>query len=63
MLEEIAIYVQKNYNSNAAKMIKDVERPTFDFPLHPIPRTIRNPDGTFMHKKMNEIDIYVWKKD
>ena len=29
-LEEIANYVQKKYNSDVAKMIKDVERPTFD---------------------------------
>ena len=37
MLEEIAQYVLKKSNSDVAKMIKDVERPKFELPLHPVP--------------------------
>ena len=37
-LEEIANYVQKKYNSNVAKMIKNVECPIFEFPVWPVPK-------------------------
>ena len=45
-LEEIANYMEKKYNSNVAKMIKVVERPIFEFPVRPVPKTILNLDGT-----------------
>ena len=41
-LKEKAKYVQKKYNSDVAKMIKDVEHPLFKF----LPKVITNPDGT-----------------
>ena len=40
-----------------------MERPTFNFSVRPVPRTIRNPDGTIMQEKNDEMDIYMWKKD
>ena len=61
-LEEIANYVQRKYNSDVAKMIKDVERPVFEFPPRPLPKTIVNPDGTITTEKVDEMDIYIWKK-
>ena len=45
----------KKYNSDVAKIIKDVERPTFNFPVHPVSRTISNPDGTTTQEKIDEI--------
>ena len=32
-LEEIAYYIQKKFNSDVAKMMKDVEHPIFEFPV------------------------------
>ena len=63
MLEEITNYVQKKYNSDVAKMIKDMERPVFEFPVRPLPKTILNSDGTIIQEKVDEIDIYIWKND
>ena len=63
MLEEIANYIQKKYNNDVAKMIKDVKRPVFEFPACPLPKTILNSDGTITLEKVDEMDIYVWKKD
>ena len=51
----------KKYNGDIAKMIKDVERPEFDFPVHPVSKTIMNPDGLMTQEKIEEMDIYVWK--
>ena len=62
-LEEIANYVQKKYNSDVAKMIKDVERSVFEFPARPLLKTILNSDGRITQEKVDEMDIYVWKKD
>ena len=46
-----------------AKTIKDVECPIFNFPAHPVPKIIANPDGTRTQQKVNKMDIYIWKKD
>ena len=62
MLEKIAKHVHKKYSSDVAKMIKDVERPKFEFPVCPVPQTVINPDGTMMQQKIYEMDTYVWKK-
>ena len=63
MLEEITNYIQKKYNSDVVKMIKDMEYPTFEFPVWSVPRIILNPDGTSIQEKIDKMDIYVWKKD
>ena len=42
-------------------MLKDVERPKFEFPVRPVSRTIMNLDGTMTQEKIDEMDIYVWK--
>ena len=44
-------------------MIKDVACPKFEFPVRPVSKTIMNPDGTMTQEKIDEMDIYVWKKD
>ena len=44
-------------------MIKEVERPTFDFPVCPVYKTMMNPDGTTAQEKNDKMDIYIWKKD
>ena len=62
-LEEIANHVQKKCNRDVAKMIEDVERPVFEFPARPLPKTILNSNGTITQEKVDEMDIYVWKKD
>ena len=62
-LEEIAKYVQKKYNSDVAKMMKDVERPKFDFPARPVTKIVVNSDGTTTQEKINEMDIFIWKKN
>ena len=41
-LKEIAKYVQKKYNNDVAKMIKDVEHPIFNFPRVLFPRSWNN---------------------
>ena len=51
-LKEITKYVQKKYNSDMAKMIKDVECPKFDFPAHPVPKIVVNPDRTMTQEKL-----------
>ena len=63
MLEEIAKYIQKKYNSDVAKMIKDVERQKFDFRVSRVPQTVMNLDGTMTQEKIDEMGNYVWKKD
>ena len=63
MLEEIVNYMQKKYNSDFAKMIKDMERPTFKFPIWPVLRIILNPDETTTQEKIDEMDIFMWMKD
>ena len=63
MLEEIAKDIQKKDNNIVAKMIKDVECPQFNFPVHQVPQTITNADGTMTQEKIDKMDIYVWKKD
>ena len=32
------------------------------FPVHPIPKIVTNPDATMTQEKVDEIDIYIWKK-
>ena len=44
-------------------MIKDNKCPTFDFPVYLVSKTIMSPDQTTMQEKIDEIDIYIWKKD
>ena len=44
-------------------MINDVERPTFDFPVHPVSKTITSPDGRTTQEKIDKMDNYIWKKD
>ena len=61
--EKITKYIQKKYDSDVAKMRKDLEHPKFDFPVHPVPRIIMNTDGMTTQEKIDEMDIYVWKKD
>ena len=63
MLEEIAKNVQKKYNSDVAKMIKDIEHPKLLLPVHPVPLTVINLDGTVTQEKIDKIDIYAWEKD
>ena len=63
MLENIAKYVQVKYNSDIARMIKDVELAEFNFPEHPVPWVISNEDETSTQEKIDEIDINIWKKD
>ena len=53
----------KKYKSDVAKMMKDVECPKFKFPAHPVPQTVMNLDGTVKQEKIDEMDVYVWKKD
>ena len=62
-LKEIAKYGQKKYNHDIAKMIEDVERPKFDFPARWTTKIIVNSDGTTIQEKIDEMDIYIWKKD
>ena len=50
-VEEIEKYVQKKFNSDEVKMIKDMERPKIDFPTRPVPKIVVNPDGTMIKKK------------
>ena len=40
-----------------------MERPTFDFPVHPVSETIMNPNGATAQEKIDKIDMYIWKKD
>ena len=35
----------------------------FDLPAHPTPKIIVNSDGTTTWEEIDEMDIYVWKKD
>ena len=63
MLEEIANYAQKKYNSDVKKMIKDMEFPIFKFPVRPVPKIILNPDGTTTQEKIDEMDIYLRRKN
>ena len=35
----------------------------FNFPERPVPRVVTNINGTLMHEKIDEMDIYIWKKD
>ena len=44
-------------------MMKDVERPKLKLPVCPVPWTVMNPDGTVTQEKIDEMDVYVWKKD
>ena len=53
----------KKYDSDVAKMMKDVERPKLKLPVCPVPWTVMNPDGTVTQEKIDEMDVYVWKKD
>ena len=62
-LEKIAKYVQKKYNSDIANIIKDVEQPQFDFSTCSVPQIITDVDGMMTQEKINEMDIYIWKKD
>ena len=43
-------------------MIKDVERPKFEFPLRPVARRVMNLDRTVTQEKIDKMDVYVWKK-
>ena len=45
------------------EMIKDVECSIFNFLTRPVPKIVTNPDGTMTQEKVDEMDIYVWKKD
>ena len=63
VLEETAKYIQKKYNCNIAKMIKDVECPLFKFPKCPVPWVITYVDGMMTQEKIDKMDIYVWKMD
>ena len=62
-LKEITNYVQKKYSSDIMKIIKNVEHPIFNFPVHPVPRMVRNLDGITMQEKIDEMGIYIWKKE
>ena len=53
----------KKYNSVVAKMIKDMKHSQFDFLVCPVQSIIANPDGTITKEKINEMDVYLWKKD
>ena len=63
MLEKVANYMQKKYNSDIAKMIKNVEHSIFEFRVHPVPKIILNPDGTTTQEKVDKMEICMWKKD
>ena len=63
MLKEIAYYLLKKYNSDIAKMIKDMECPAIDFPVCLAPRIIINLHVITSQEKIDEMDIYIWKKD
>ena len=63
MLDKIANYVQKKYNNDIAKKIKDVECPIFKFSICSVLKISTNPDGTTTQEKIDEMDIYMWKKD
>ena len=44
-------------------MIKGVKCQIFEFPICPVPKITANPDGTTIQEKIDEMDIYVLKKD
>ena len=44
-------------------MIKEVEHSIFEFPVCPVQKIILNLDGTTTQEKIDEMDIYMWKKD
>ena len=62
MLEDIADFIQVKYNSNVVRMIRDVERPTFTYPTRPTGRMITLRRITTMQEKVDEVDVYIWKK-
>ena len=63
ILKETGRYVQEQYIGNAAKTINDIERRNFEFPAHSVPQIITYPDGLMTQEKIDEMDIYLWKKD
>ena len=61
-LGDITNYVQTKYNSNAARMIQDVERPLFTYTTLPVGCLVTLSHRMTTQEKVNEIDVYVWKK-
>ena len=62
-LQEIVDYIQIKYNSDVARMIRDVEHPVFKFPQQPIAQVITDSNGNPIQERFNKMEMYIWKKD
>ena len=63
ILEEIANYVQLKYNSDVAKMMRDMEHPVFKFPQQPMAQVITNTNVNPIQERFNKMEMCIWKKD
>ena len=60
--EEIADYVQMNFNSDIVEAIRKVKQLTFTMPKKPTGRLMINKEGRIVTVDLDEMDIFIKKK-
>ena len=60
-VEEIADYVQLKYNSDIARMIRDVECPVFKFPQQPLAQIVTDANGNPIQERLIKMEMYTRK--
>ena len=56
-LENIIDYVQIKYNSDVARMIRDVKQPIFTYPMQPVGCLVISKKEKTTWEKVNEMDM------